>query len=103
MLINTNNLPVDLAAECLRQHCFNTGYECKLNDVNINDLNDKFSNFIASKIDDGNFYVYSGNGLVVAFQHDGDTTLIIIDIYSNVAYVNFDAKKTHGWKKTVIS
>ena len=119
MLIDTEKLSVNLAAECLREFCFSyvaksryTPDEKLLRNgfYDMPPLKEKlikeFQDYLPETPEEQqNISCYSYFGLDrdridVLWWHDGDCTLIIKD--GSVAYVNSDAKKPYYWRKIVL-
>ena len=120
MLIDTDNPNPDLAGEILRDFCFKDDkyYPCNDNisagflipsNENQEKLHDIFRDWLPMSENDDLYdcpvYYFSyipmtGERIDVIFWNDGDYTLIIKD--GNFAYINRDAKKSHGWSRVKV-
>lgn len=98
MKIDTNDLPADLAAECLREFCFDENGEFVAGFRDCLDITNEVKDFFV--LDCGYKITNKYNPILdlqIISQHDGDETLIIID--KNYIYINWDAKKTYNWTR----
>lgn len=113
MLINTNNLPVNLAGERLRHYCFSDGGYCPQVSATLDkftfptgyeraNLITKFGDYFdLTQIDSIKILINCSEKIKLVWQSDGDCTLIIVD--GGNAYINGDCKKANNWIKICLA